>query len=67
MNSSNKDIYPNFSRDFLEFLDEIYPNRVPSITMTDREIWIKVGQRSVVDYLKSIKDEESELPTILNR
>ena len=65
LSNTYKDIIPSFSYDFLEFLDSIYPDRCPNPSMSDRDIWIKVGQRSVVNYLKSIMDDQHELPKVL--
>jgi hypothetical protein len=40
-----------FSVDLIKQLDEQYPNRQPNITDTERQVWFKAGQRSVVDNL----------------
>lgn len=33
-------------------LKRIYPNTVPAITATDREIWAAVGRQEVIAYLE---------------
>lgn len=48
---------PVFSVDLIEQLDKEYPNRWPRLNESEREIWFKAGQRSVVDKLLSMKAE----------
>jgi hypothetical protein len=48
-----------------EWLDTQFPIQTPALTDTEREIFFKVGQRSVVDHLMSILKEQSD--TILER
>jgi len=39
---------PTPDRALVEALDQLYPDRCPDPRDSDREIWIKVGQRQVV-------------------
>lgn len=48
---------PVYTEDLIKMLEERFPNRHPTLNMTDREIWYKAGQRSVVDLLLSLKEE----------
>jgi len=59
-----------YSLDLIEELDKAYPHKHPSLSDSDREVWFKAGQRSVVDNLLSrVQDqqEEGELPQLLNK
>jgi hypothetical protein len=59
-----------YSIDLIEDLDKVFPRRHPSLEDTDREVWYKAGQRSVVDLLQSSiehGEEDAELPTLLNK
>ena len=59
-----------YSTDLIEDLDKVFPRKHPSLSATDREIWYKAGQRSVVDLLQSSiehGEEDQELPTLLNK
>ncbi len=59
-----------YSIDLIEDLDKVFPKRHPNLTDSDREIWYKAGQRSVVDLLQSSiehSEEDNELPTLLNK
>ena len=59
-----------YSIDLIEDLDRVFPRNHPALTDTDREVWYKAGQRSVVDLLKSSiehGEEDSALPTLLNK
>lgn len=51
------DHLPIYSVDLIKLLDTSYNNTFPLITDTDREIWIKVGQRTLIDKLKSLLEE----------
>lgn len=44
--------------ELLKALEAVYPLQLPSIHDSDRQIWHKVGQRSVVEFLR-IKYEEA--------
>lgn len=41
------------SKDLLDLLEECYPHRCPSPSDPDREIWMKSGERRLVDVLKA--------------
>lgn len=40
-----------------EALSVIFPDQVPNITDTDRDVWIKVGHVRVVRYLKRLAED----------
>lgn len=42
---------PIYSADLIKMLDEHYPEKCPDLSMTDREIWFYVGQRTLVRHL----------------
>ena len=61
---------PTYAIDLIEELNKSYPNKHPNLSDTEREVWFKAGQRSVVDNLLSIvqdQQEEGELPQLLNK
>ena len=41
-------------------LDQIFPHRHPDLSLSDREIWYKAGQRFVVDFLIEEKRRQKE-------
>jgi hypothetical protein len=43
--------FPVVSKHLASHLEEVYPARFPDLDWTDREIWFRAGQRSVVDLL----------------
>jgi hypothetical protein len=51
---------PDLSLRLLERLDELFPDRCPSPSDSEREIWIKAGQRKVVTFLWDVYDEQNE-------
>ena len=61
---------PTYAIDLIKELNKSYPNKHPNLSDTEREVLFKAGQRSVVDALLSIaqdQQEEGELPQILNK
>ncbi len=52
--------YPPVSRDLLEYMNACFPDACPDPAMTDREIWMAVGQRKAVQKLQAIYDFNNE-------
>ena len=55
---------PLITDDLIQALDSLYPQRHPDLSLSDREIWYRSGQRSVVDYL--IEQQKRQRETMLN-
>ena len=51
-------VLPALSKDLIDKLDTLYPDKCPLLTDDDRLVWFKVGQRSVINYLQQIYDEQ---------
>ncbi|HCL3314582.1 TPA: hypothetical protein N2A14_002590 [Pseudomonas aeruginosa] len=51
---------PAVPKDLLDALDKRFPERCPEPSWSDREIWMRVGERQVVKFLKRIFDEQNE-------
>lgn len=49
---------PDLSKDLIDALDVRFPVRMPDPKDSERDIWIKVGQRFVVDFLKDVYEEQ---------
>ena len=58
-NTITRDL-PDLSRRLLERLDELYPDKCPDPSDSERDIWIKTGQRKVVNFLRDVYDEQNE-------
>ena len=43
---------PSVDEKLLQYLEELYPDRAPDISMEERLIWFTAGQVSVVRHLK---------------
>tara|TARA_R100000654_G_scaffold1299_1_gene4695 strand:- start:1503 stop:1724 length:222 start_codon:yes stop_codon:yes gene_type:complete len=50
-NKSEHIPFPVLTDELLNALDSHYPQRHPDLSLSDREVWFRAGQRSVVDYL----------------
>jgi len=49
---------PDLSKDLIDALSDRFPLRCPDPSDSEREIWIKVGQRKVVEFLQDVYDEQ---------
>jgi len=43
---------PILDKDILEYLDDLYPDKAPDLSMEEKLIWFNAGQVSVVRHLK---------------
>ena len=54
-----------FTDDLIQGLDVAFPQRHPDLSLSDREIWYKAGQRFVVDYL--IEQQKRQQEAMINQ
>ena len=61
MEEKTTEDFPYVPPDLVNALEGIFPNEVPNKDDSDREIWIKVGTRRVIERLKvEMKRQENE-------
>ena len=53
--------YPAIDEALIIKLKELFPDRCPTIDMTDREIWLYSGQVKLVKVLESVYIEQNNL------
>jgi len=53
-------VLPALTQELINKLDKLFPDKCPLLTDTDREVWYKVGQRSVINYLQQTYDDQLE-------
>ena len=53
--------YPAIDEALIIKLKELFPDRCPTIDMTDREIWLYSGQVKLVNILESVYIEQNNL------
>lgn len=51
---------PVITNELLEALDLLFPERTPEINMEPKEMYFRIGQRSVVRFLHQKQKEQSE-------
>ena len=56
---------PVITDEMIFALDQIFPNRHPDLSLSDREVWYGAGQRYVVDFL--IEQQKRQKDTMLNQ
>lgn len=50
---------PEYATELIQALDETFPPTTPSINESEREIFVRVGQRELVEFLKErLRDQE---------
>lgn len=64
---SPKETLPVYSIDLIQELDKHFPEKHPSLSMPDREIWFRAGQRDVVNRLLTLMKKQEEDLEVLNR
>ena len=58
---------PPISKQVLDYIDKRFPERCPDINDTDREIWVKTGNRAVFHHLKAVFNYQNNKQNILNK
>jgi hypothetical protein len=43
---------PNIDESLLQYLEELYPDKAPDLSMEEKQIWFSAGQVAVVRHLK---------------
>lgn len=62
------DNLPLYSIDLVKQLDELYPDTLPPIDVTDRELGFLIGRRKVVEFLLNrLNEDTEELPQVLTK
>lgn len=51
---------PVITKELLDALDELFPEKTPEINMEPKEMYFKIGQRSVVRFLHEKQKQQSE-------
>ena len=54
---------PVITDELIFALDQLFPTRTPDLSLTDREVGYRAGQRSLVDYL--IEQQARQKETML--
>ena len=57
----DEDIWPQIDEVLIRKLEEIYPDRCPSIETSDREIWRYGGQVELGRMLRSVYNEQNNI------
>ena len=54
---------PVITDELIQALDQVFPNRCPDLSLSDREVRYRSGQRYVVDYLieQQLRQKETML------
>jgi len=52
--------FPPISQELLTALSRVFPDQVPNLSDTDRQVWTKVGNVQVVRFLRERFREQNE-------
>ena len=50
--------FPNIDERFVAALDEQFPDQCPDLSLSEKEVWCKSAQASVVKWLKRRLEEQ---------
>tara|TARA_R100001129_G_scaffold39663_2_gene26713 strand:+ start:2002 stop:2226 length:225 start_codon:yes stop_codon:yes gene_type:complete len=53
---------PNNLVETIEYLKVAFPPKLPTLKMSDREIWIEVGKQQIIEYLESKEKNNNVFP-----
>lgn len=53
---------PNNLVETIEYLKVAFPPKLPTLEMSDREIWIEVGKQQIIEYLESKEKNNNVFP-----
>lgn len=59
MSNTSGDL-PVIPEDLLKALDSIFPERCPDPSWSEREVWMRVGERRVVKFLQRVFAEQND-------
>ncbi len=51
---------PSIDKQLVDYLEEVYPDRSPDISMEEKLIWFTAGQVAVVRHLKDQYNQQEE-------
>ena len=43
---------PNINESLLQYLEELYPDKAPDLSMEEKQVWFNSGQVAVVRHLR---------------
>ena len=53
---------PSVSRELIQYLQQVFRNQLPDITISDRELGAKIGEQRVINHLAAIlQNQEDDL------
>ena len=53
---------PNNLEETIAYLKVCFPTKLPTIDMSDREIWIEVGKQIIIEYLENKDNSRNVQP-----
>ena len=59
-NNSTNTPLPHINRNLLIYLRDVNRDQVPTVGMSDREVWIEVGKIAVIRHLEDIYNQQNE-------
>lgn len=51
---------PLISKDLIAYLEAHFKNQVPSLQMSDREVWFEAGKVETVKHLRKLYDDQAK-------
>ena len=54
--------FPTIDKKLLAVLAEKFPDKSPSLDLSDKEVWFRAGQASVVSYLAAQQETQEQDP-----
>lgn len=52
---------PVVDETLVEYLQQVFPNRLPPLDTTDKKLGALIGQQEVIDHLRSLSEQQKEV------
>jgi hypothetical protein len=52
---------PMVDESLVEYLQQVFPNRLPPLDTTDRKLGALIGQQEVIEHLRSLSEQQKEV------
>jgi len=51
---------PHVSKELLEYMNKMFPDKCPDVTDTERKIWVNVGKREAFNHFQRLFKKQQD-------
>jgi hypothetical protein len=53
-------VEPHVSKELLEYMNQMFPDKCPDVTDTERKIWVNVGKREAFNHFQRLFKKQQD-------